>query len=499
MNASKFILSLDQGTTSSRAIIFNHKGEIVSLAQKEFRQIYPQPGWVEHDANEIWSTQSSVMAEVIVKARLTPADIAAIGITNQRETTVVWDKETGAPICHAIVWQDRRTAAACNRLKEQGRDKTIQEKTGLIVDAYFSATKVQWMLENIPGAKQKAEEGKLLFGTIDSWLIWNLTGGERHVTDVTNASRTMLYNINTLSWDEELLQLFSIPKSMLPEVCASSEIIGQTAGKILAAKIPIAGIAGDQQSALFGQMCTRPGMVKNTYGTGCFMLMNIGDKPTLSTNKLVTTIAWKIGEKISYALEGSIFIGGAVVQWLRDGLGLISSSEQVEELAQKAADNGGLYLVPAFAGLGAPYWNQEARGMMVGITRGTTAAQMARAALESIALQTMDVLNAMEADAKTPINELRVDGGATVDNLLMQIQADVLQTQVVRPQITETTAMGAAYLAGLAVGYWSSLDEIQQQWKVERIFTPSAESHSKELISGWQKAVKACEAWAELQ
>lgn len=499
MTSNKYILSLDQGTTSSRAIVFNRAGEIVSLAQKEFTQFFPQPGWVEHDANEIWSTQSSVAAEAIVKAKITPADVAAIGITNQRETTVVWDRETGEPVCNAIVWQDRRTAAHCNRLHEEGWGKKIQEKTGLIIDAYFSATKVKWILDEVPGARQKAEEGKLLFGTIDSWLVWNLTNGARHITDVTNASRTMLFNIQTLDWDEELLSLFTIPKTMLPEVCASSEVIGETAGKLLASKIPIAGIAGDQQAALFGQMCTRPGMVKNTYGTGCFMLMNIGDKPTISENKLITTVAWKIGEQVVYALEGSIFIGGAVVQWLRDGLGIISSAPQVEELAQKVTDNGGLYLVPAFAGLGAPYWNGEARGMMVGMTRGTTAAHVARAALESIALQTMDVLKAMEKDAGTAIKELRVDGGATVDDLLMQIQADVLQASVVRPQVTETTAMGAAYLAGLAVGFWNSTDEIQQQWKVERTFAPSAEKNPQELISGWHKAIKACQAWASLQ
>lgn len=499
MSSKQYILSLDQGTTSSRAIVFNKEGEIVSLAQKEFTQLYPQPGWVEHDPEEIWSTQSSVAAESIVKARITPADVAAIGITNQRETTVVWDKETGAPVCNAIVWQDRRTAAYCNRLKEEGFDKKIQEKTGLIVDAYFSATKLKWVLDEVPGARQKAEEGTLLFGTVDSWLIWNLTAGSRHVTDVTNASRTMLFNIHSLSWDEDLLALFNIPKSMLPKVCESSEVVGETAGKILAAKIPIAGIAGDQQAAMFGQMCTRPGMVKNTYGTGCFMLMNIGSKPTLSKNRLLTTVAWKIKNEVTYALEGSIFIGGAVVQWLRDGLGIIKSSAQVEELAQKVNDNGGLYLVPAFAGLGAPHWNGEARGMMVGMTRGSTAANIARAALESIALQTMDVLKAMEADASTAINELRVDGGATVNDLLMQIQADVLQATVVRPKVTETTAMGAAYLAGLAVGFWNSAEEIQNQWKVDKSFTPSAEANPQQLIQGWQRAVKACAAWTDMQ
>ncbi|MEJ7826575.1 MAG: glycerol kinase GlpK [Segetibacter sp.] len=498
MSLPQYILSLDQGTTSSRAIIFNKEGGIVSVAQKEFTQIYPQPGWVEHDAKEIWSTQITVATEAILKAGTTPADIAAIGITNQRETTVVWDKETGMPVYNAIVWQDRRTSAYCNSLKEQGHDKTIQEKTGLIVDAYFSATKIKWILDEVAGARQKAEEGKLAFGTIDSWLIWNLTNGKVHVTDVTNASRTMIFNINTLAWDGELLKLFNIPASMLPEVRSSSEIFGETSGQILAHKIPIAGIAGDQQAALFGQMCTKVGMVKNTYGTGCFMLMNIGDKPTLSKNKLITTIAWKIGNEVQYALEGSIFIGGAVVQWLRDGLGIISSSAEVEELATKAEDNGGVYMVPAFAGLGAPHWNQDARGTIVGITRGTTSAHIARAALESIAFQTMEVLKAMEADSGAAIQELRVDGGATVNDLLMQIQADVLQAKVVRPQVTETTAMGAAYLAGLAVGFWSSVDEIQQQWQINRTFQPAETNNTAPLIEQWHRAVKACKAWTEL-
>ncbi len=493
----QYILALDQGTTSSRAIVFNHEGAMVAMAQKEFTQRYPQPGWVEHDAIEIWSSQLSVATEAILKAQLRPADMAAIGITNQRETTVVWDRETGNPVYNAIVWQDRRTAAYCNELKEQGHGDAIQQKTGLIIDAYFSATKVKWILDHVPGARQKAEEGKLLFGTIDSWLIWNLTAGAVHTTDVTNASRTMLFNIHTLNWDQELLQLFSIPGSMLPKVCASSGVIGETAGKILAHKIPIAGIAGDQQAALFGQMCTSPGMVKNTYGTGCFMLMNIGSKPTLSKNKLVTTVAWQIGNEVAYALEGSIFIGGAVVQWLRDELGLIASSADVETLAQKVDDNGGLFLVPAFTGLGAPYWNGNARGLMVGLTRGTTAAHMARAALESIALQTRDVLKAMEADAGMAISELRVDGGATVNNLLMQIQANVLEAKVVRPQLTETTAMGAAYLAGLAVGYWSSAGEIQRQWTVDRVFSPQGAGTMDNLLKGWARAVNACQAWAE--
>ncbi|MGI8636274.1 MAG: glycerol kinase GlpK [Segetibacter sp.] len=494
---AKYILSIDQGTTSSRAIVFNHAGNIEAVAQKEFTQIYPQPGWVEHDANEIWSSQAGVIAEAVLKAGLKPVDIAAIGITNQRETTVVWDRQTGKPVCNAIVWQDRRTASFCNELKVKGLDKLIQEKTGLIVDAYFSATKIKWILDNVPGAKEKALAGKLAFGTIDSWLIWNLTAGKKHVTDVTNASRTMLYNIHTLQWDEELLGISGVPLNMLSEVRALSEVFGETAGELLAAKIPIAGIAGDQQAALFGQMCIQTGMVKNTYGTGCFMLMNIGSKPVVSKNNLITTIAWKIGDEVQYALEGSIFVGGAVVQWLRDGLQIISNSSQVEELANKVPDNGGVYLVPAFTGLGAPHWNQEARGTIVGLTRGSTSAHIARAALESIAFQTMEVLKAMEADSNVSIGELRVDGGATVNDLLMQIQANILQANVVRPEITETTAMGAAYLAGLAVGFWSSVEEISKQWKINRSFEPGTNSNPELLIKGWHKAVKACKAWAE--
>lgn len=493
----KFILALDQGTTSSRAIIFNEEGNIISVSQKEFKQHYPQPGWVEHDAMEIWSSQAAVLTESIVKAAITPKDVAAIGITNQRETTIVWDKQTGAPVCNAIVWQDRRTAGICDQLRERGHEKMISEKTGLVIDAYFSATKIKWILENIKGASEKATNGELAFGTVDSWLIWNLTGGKVHVTDVTNASRTMLFNIHSLQWDEELLKLFNIPYNMLPQVKSSSEVYGETAGKLLAANIPIAGIAGDQQAALFGQMCTQKGMVKNTYGTGCFMLMNIGDKPIHSKNKLVTTVAWKIGDNVQYALEGSIFIGGAVVQWLRDGLGIISSSAEVEALAAKVRDNGGVYLVPAFAGLGAPHWNAYARGMIVGLTRGTTDAHIARAALESIAFQTMEILHAMEADSGVEIRELRVDGGATLNNLLLQIQADVLNTTVVRPQVTETTAMGAAYLAGLAIGYWKNMNEIQQQWKADRYFNPNEKNNTAGIIKGWNKAVKACKAWAE--
>ena len=496
MSQQKFILSLDQGTTSSRAIMFDHPGNIISVAQKEFTQIFPKPGWVEHDPLEIWSSQISVATEAVVKAVKTPADIAAIGITNQRETTIVWDRKTGKPVYNAIVWQDRRTAAYCDSLKEKYAT-IIQQKTGLIIDAYFSASKIKWILDNVEGAKEKAINGDLSFGTVDSWLVWNLTGGSVHITDVTNASRTMLFNIETLEWDEELLQLFEIPKAILPAVKSSSERYGLTAGKILASQIPIAGIAGDQQAALFGQMCIHPGMVKNTYGTGCFMLMNIGDKPMYSQNNLVTTVAWKVNNQVRYALEGSIFIGGAVVQWLRDGLKIIGSSNEVEHMAKQVNDNGGVYMVPAFAGSGAPHWNQQAKGTIVGITRGTTSAHFARAALESIALQTMEVLKAMEADSGSHIKELRVDGGATVDDLLMQIQADVLKATVVRPSVTETTAMGAAYLAGLAVGYWSSIEEIEQQWKVERLFKP-VDKNVDVIIEGWYKAIKAANYWADL-
>jgi len=493
----KFILSLDQGTTSSRAIIFNHSGEIVAIAQKEFTQIYPQAGWVEHDPNEIWSTQLAVATEVIAKAGLKATDINAIGITNQRETTVVWDRNTGKPVYNAIVWQDRRTSEYCNSIKQQGKSELIQEKTGLIIDSYFSATKVRWILEKVEGAKQKAQNGELAFGTVDSWLIWNLTGGKVHVTDVSNASRTMIYNIHTLSWDDDLLQLFDIPKSMLPEVKSSSEMYGATAGNILAAQIPIAGIAGDQQSALFGQMCTQPGMVKNTYGTGCFMLMNIGKTPKTSTNNLLTTIAWQINGEVNYALEGSIFIAGAIVQWLRDELGLIQKSADVEQLAQQVADTQGVYIVPAFAGLGAPYWNQDARGTITGITRGTNKAHIARAAIESIAYQTMDVLNAMQADAETPIAELRVDGGATANNLLMQFQANLLNCKVIRPEVTEVTAIGAAYLAGLATGFWKNIDEIKSQWQINKTFSAQSDIDNTKSIKGWEKAIRAAIANTE--
>ena len=495
---NQYILAFDQGTTSSRAIVFNHDGSIKATAQKEFTQIFPQPGWVEHDANEIWGTQLGVAAEAITQAGLSVRDIAAIGITNQRETTVVWDKHTGQPIHNAIVWQDRRTAHYSDQLKEQGYLQTIQQKTGLIIDAYFSATKLKWLLDNVEGARDKAALGELCFGTIDSWLLWKLTNGMVHATDVSNASRTMLYNIHTLAWDDELLALMDIPKNMLPEVRSSSEVYGYTQNILTAHNIPIAGIAGDQQAALFGQMCTEPGMVKNTYGTGCFMLMNTGEQPVISRNNLLTTIAWQINGVTKYALEGSVFIAGAVVQWLRDGLQLIRSSPEIEELAQKADDNGGVYIVPAFAGLGAPYWNQHARGTIVGITRGTTSAHFARAALESIAYQTMDVVNAMQADAGVAVKELRVDGGATINNLLMQFQSDILNTTVIRPKITETTALGAAYLAGLAVGYWGSPEEIQKQWLVDTVFTPTVDEEKRALLSKeWQRAIKATQAWTE--
>jgi len=486
---NQYILALDQGTTSSRAIIFDKEGTPVAVAQKEFKQYYPQSGWVEHDAREIWSSQLSVATEVVAKAGLQASAIAAIGITNQRETTIVWDRSTGRPIHPAIVWQDRRTAEYCDDLKKKGHSERIQKKTGLLIDAYFSASKINWLLSHVPGAREKAERGELAFGTVDSWLVWNLTGGKKHLTDVTNASRTMLFNIHTLEWDDELLALFEIPESMLPEVKSSSEVYGKTAANILAARIPVAGIAGDQHAALFGQLCTKPGMVKNTYGTGCFMLMNIGDKPVLSENNLVTTIAWKLGDKVSYALEGSIFIGGAIVQWLRDGLGIIRQSADVEELASKVPDTDGVYLVPAFAGLGAPHWDPYARGTIVGLTRGTTAAHIARAALEGIAFQTVDILRAMEADAGTEIRELRVDGGATANNLLLQFQADILQAKVVRPQITETTAIGAAYLAGLAVGLWKHPDEIQNQWQIDKTFEPDTTYDVNSAIKRWHRAV----------
>jgi glycerol kinase len=494
----KHILALDQGTTSSRAIVFDHSGAVVAVAQQEFRQIFPQPGWVEHDAHEIWATQSGVAANALKKANLSASDIAAIGITNQRETTVVWDRATGKPICNAIVWQDRRTAGACDRLRRAGHTAMIRKKTGLVLDAYFSATKLQWILQNIPGAKARARRGELAFGTIDSWLVWNLTGGRVHVTDVSNASRTMLFNLKTCDWDTDLLKLFGIPRSLLPAVRDSSEVYGECT--LWGAAIPIAGIAGDQQAALFGQACTKPGMVKNTYGTGCFMLMNTGTKPIASKNNLLTTVAWRIGGRTEYALEGSIFIAGAVVQWLRDGLGLIKTSAEVEALAASVADNGGVYLVPAFAGLGAPHWDQYARGLLAGVTRGTTSAHLARAALEGIAYQVHDILHAMQADSGITLKELRVDGGACANNLLMQFQADLLGVPVVRPRVSETTALGAAYLAGLAVGYWKNPAEIAAQWQADRRFTPVMKSPARQkLLTGWTKALTRAKRWEDAE
>ena len=495
--SSHYILALDQGTTSSRSMLFDKQGNIISVAQKEFKQIFPQPGWVEHDANEIWSTQFGTMAEAVAKAHINMKQVAGIGITNQRETTVVWDRKTSQPIYHAIVWQDRRTAAYCDELKAANHATPIQQKTGLIIDAYFSATKLKWILDNVEGARAKADNGELAFGTIDTWLTWKLTNGEVHVTDVSNASRTMLYNIHSLQWDEELLKLFNIPASVLPEVKPSSKIYGVTGNIIPDSRIPIAGIAGDQQAALFGQMCTQPGMVKNTYGTGCFMLMNTGEKAITSKNNLLTTIAWQIDGKTEYALEGSVFIAGAVVQWLRDELKIIRTSAEVEKLAGQVQDTDGVYLVPAFAGLGAPHWNQYARGTIFGLTRGSSNAHIARAALDSIAYQTYDILKAMEADSGIHIKELRVDGGATVNNQLMQFQSDILNTKVVRPKITETTALGAAYLAGLAVGYWKNVSEIQEQWQIDKSFVPAMEDTKRnELVNGWQRAVKASITWA---
>ncbi len=495
-----YILALDQGTTSSRSLIFDKKGNIIGSAQKEFKQYYPQPGWVEHDANEIWSTQFGTMAEAVATAGINMKQVAGIGITNQRETTVVWDRRSGQPVYNAIVWQDRRTAAYCDQLRavETGHALSLREKTGLIIDAYFSATKLKWILDNVDGARARAQKGELAFGTIDTWLTWKLTNGEVHVTDVSNASRTMLFNIHTLEWDRELLELFDIPASVLPEVKPSSKIYGVTGNIIPDSRIPIGGIAGDQQAALFGQLCTQPGMVKNTYGTGCFMLMNTGEKAIASTNNLLTTIAWQIDGKTEYALEGSVFIAGAVVQWLRDELKIIRSSAEVESLAAQVSDSEGVYIVPAFAGLGAPHWNPYARGTMFGLTRGTNNAHIARAALDSIAYQTYDVLKAMEADAGIRIAELRVDGGATVNNQLMQFQSDILQCKVVRPTITETTALGAAYLAGLAVGYWKNIGEIRDQWLADRTFSPSiAVGKREELVKGWQRAVNASIAWAD--
>lgn len=483
-----YIIALDQGTSSSRAIVFNRNGEAKAVRQKEFTQYFPKPGMVEHNPMEIWATEYAMMTEAVTSLGLGGADIAAIGITNQRETTIVWDAETGKPIYNAIVWQDRRTSDFCDSLKAAGMTELIRKKTGLIIDAYFSGTKIRWILDNVQGARERAEQGRLRFGTVDSWLVWNLTGGHEHVTDVSNASRTMLFNINTLQWDEELFDILDIPMSMMPQVKSSSEIYGQT--NLLGGEVPVAGIAGDQQAALFGQMCTEPGSVKNTYGTGCFLLMNTGEKPIMSHNNLLATIAWKIGDKVNYALEGSIFVAGSVVQWLRDGLGIIKSSSEIEALAASVSDNGGVYLVPALTGLGAPYWDQYAKGSILGISRGTTAAHIARAALEGIAFQTMDIVAAMEKDSGIRLGELKVDGGASRNNLMMQFQSDILGAKVIRPKVTETTALGAACLAGLAVGFWGSLDEVKKQWQSDRVFTPAMDEVSvKAAKAGWANAI----------
>jgi glycerol kinase len=491
----KHVLALDQGTTSSRAIVFNDRGGIVAAAQKEFSQIFPQSGWVEHDAREIWSTQAGVAQEALARAQIRPAEVAAIGITNQRETTLLWDRKTSEPVANAIVWQDRRTAPFCDQLKSRGLDSLIREKTGLVIDAYFSATKLHWLLENVPGVRARAEAGELAFGTVDTWLIWQLTRGKVHATDASNASRTMLCNIRTGAWDDELLKLFNVPRSVLPRIAASSEILGEAVDGL--AGLPIAGVAGDQQAALFGQACLKPGMVKNTYGTGCFMLMQTGTKPVASKNNLLTTIAWRLGNQLEYALEGSVFIAGAAVQWLRDGLGIIKTSAEVEALAAQVEDNGGVYLVPAFAGLGAPHWDAYARGTIVGLTRGSTAGHIARATLESMAYQSADLVHAMEADAGLPLTELRVDGGASVNNGLMQFQCDLLNVGVVRPRVSETTALGAAYLAGLATGVWKNKDEIASHWDAERRFEPRlSDDKRRQLVAGWTKAVGRAKSWA---
>ena len=496
MEQNRYILALDQGTTSSRAMVIDTAGCVVSMAQRPFRQIYPKPGWVEHSPTEIWSSQSGVVSEALAAADLTERDILAIGITNQRETTVLWDRETGEPVHNAIVWQDRRTADYCDALRSRGEAERIQAKTGLLPDAYFSASKLNWLLDNVDGARQRAMEGKLAFGTVDSWLIWKLTQGAAHITDVTNASRTMLYNIHTLEWDEELLQLFDIPRSLLPEVVASSGVCATTKG--ILDGIPIAGIAGDQQAALFGQMCSEPGMAKCTFGTGAFMLMNTGEKPMTSQNRLLTTIAWKIGERVEYALEGSMLMAGAVVQWLRDELQIIRTSAEIEALAASVATSNGIVLVPAFAGLGAPHWDQYARGAILGMTRGTTRAHIARAALEGVALQAADVLEAMQADSGLPLAQLRVDGGASANNLLMQIQADVLGIQVVRPKNAEATALGAAYLAGLAVGYWKDVEAIARQWQVDRVFDPAMDAGTRAKVRAtWRRALERAGGWEQ--
>ncbi len=492
-----YVIALDQGTTSCRAIVFDQSGEVVSLAQKEFRQIFPRPGWVEHDPDELWSTQAGVITEAMERAHIRGKDIAAAGITNQRETTVVWDRATGRPIGNAIVWQDRRTAPMCEDLRRRGLAEKIRSKTGLEIDAYFSATKITWMLEHIDEARKRAEAGQLAFGTIDSWLAYRLSDGALHITDASNAARTMLLNIHTGDWDDELLSLFGVPRSMLPEVRSCGEVYGEIAAPSALAGVPLAGMIGDQQAATMGQVCTEPGLAKNTYGTGCFLLLNTGDTPRDSTNRLLTTVAWRRGDKTTYALEGSVFVGGAIVQWLRDGLGIIDRSEDIESLAASVPDSGGVVLVPALTGLGAPHWDPHARGMIIGLTRGTTAAHIARAALEGIAFQVVDVVEAMRADAGTPLAELRVDGGAACNDLLMQFQADVLQVPVVRPKLLETTALGAAYMAGLATGYWPSVEVIKQNWQIDRVFEPRLSADEAESRrSTWREAVRRAGGWS---
>jgi glycerol kinase len=491
------ILALDQGTTSSRAIVFDDAGRIAGMAQREFTQIFPKPGWVEHDPSEIWATQIGVATEVLGRAGLGPRDLAAIGITNQRETAIVWDRESGKPVYNAIVWQDRRTAEFCDQLKRDGHEALIRDKTGLVIDAYFSGSKVRWILDNVEGARARANAGGLAFGTVDSWLVWQLTGGRTHITDVTNASRTMLFDIHTLDWDDELLRVLGVPRSVLPEVRSSSETYGHVSSSLGLGDVAVAGIAGDQQAALFGQMCVTPGLTKNTYGTGCFLLQNTGETPVPSKNRLVTTVAWQIGGRTQYALEGSVFIGGAVVQWLRDGLGIIRQSAEVEALAGSVPDSGGVYLVPAFAGLGAPHWDPYARGTIVGITRGTTAAHIARAAVESIAFQVADLLEAVQDDSGIPLAELRVDGGAAVNDAMLQLQADLLSVPVVRPKVTETTALGAAYLAGLAVGVWDSEATVSKQWQVDRRFEPAVpEDVAARRRAEWREALARAKGWA---
>jgi glycerol kinase len=494
----KYILALDSGTTSNRGILFNHLGEIVDTAQQEFEQIYPHPGWVEHRPSDIWESQLKVARDVLKKQKVSPAEISGIGLTNQRETTLIWNRETGEPVYNAIVWQDRRTAGICDDLKNRGLEKTFAEKTGLVIDAYFSGTKVKWILDNVEGAREMAEAGKLAFGTVDTWLIWKLTKGKLHITDVTNASRTLLFNIHKLEWDKELLKILGVPASLLPEVKSSSEIYGTTGKEFFGEEIPIAGIAGDQQAALFGQMCVDEGMVKNTYGTGCFVVMNTGSKPIASKHKLLTTIAWQVNNKVTYALEGSIFIAGAVVQWLRDELGIIQSSAEIEELASQVDDSDGVSFVPGFVGLGAPHWDQYATGTIIGLSRGTNKAHIARAALDAIAFQSMEVMETMVDDSGIDLHELRVDGGAAVNNLLMQIQAEAIGNKVARPKTIETTALGAAYLAGLATGFWKNLEEIKKQWQIDRTFVPQEDSEKfRQVTLNWKKAVERSKGWYE--